>query len=138
MPAREFPAQPTGEVRIAPALSARFEPVYLSRDVTMLSSHVLLSVTLAEPAASDTCADTSLRCQGLIPPQPGTSRLGCPQLHRPCCYRPGGEGLSRVLESFSASPRTRVQIPPTTSVTLATSSGSVENSNVSARHGWTR
>ena len=68
--AREFPApsiQPgTGAHRARP-LSARFEPVYLSRDVITLVSRVLLSITLAEPAPSGD-PGTSRRCQGCSHP----------------------------------------------------------------------
>jgi hypothetical protein len=48
-------------------LSARFEPVYLSRDVITLVPRVLLFITLAEPAPSGS-ADTSRRCRGCSHP----------------------------------------------------------------------
>ena len=48
-------------------LSARFEPVYLSRDVMTLVSRVLLFITLAEPAPSGDTG-TSRRCQGCSHP----------------------------------------------------------------------
>src|SRR4051794_4786443 len=56
----------TGAHRARP-LSARFEPVYLSRDVTTLVSRVLLFITLAEPAPSGD-PGTSRRCQGCSHP----------------------------------------------------------------------
>ena len=52
----------TGAHRARP-LSARFEPVYLSRDVITLVPRVLLFVTLAEPAPSGD-PDTFRRYQG--------------------------------------------------------------------------
>src|SRR6476661_6780051 len=56
----------TGAHRARP-LSARFEPVYLSRDVVTPVPRVLLFITLAGPAPSgDT--DTSRRCQGCSHP----------------------------------------------------------------------
>jgi hypothetical protein len=63
------PLQPqarTGAHRTRP-ISARFEPVYLSRDVITLVPHVLLFITLAEPAPSGD-PGTSRRCQGCSHP----------------------------------------------------------------------
>jgi hypothetical protein len=76
-PAWEFPAAtPTGAHRARP-LSARFEPVYLSRDVITLVPRVLLFTTFAEPAPSGD-PGTSRRCQGCShPPRhlPGQAAL---------------------------------------------------------------
>ena len=60
------PLTGTGAHRARP-LSARFEPVYLSRDVMTLVSRVLLFITLAEPAPSGDTG-TSRRCQGCSHP----------------------------------------------------------------------
>jgi hypothetical protein len=65
----KFPAPaPTGTgAHRARPLSARFEPVYLSRDVFTLIPRVLLFITLAEPAPSGD-PGTSRRCQGCSHP----------------------------------------------------------------------
>ena len=66
----------TGAHRARP-ISARFEPVYLSRDVITPVPRVLLFITLAGPAPSGD-ADTSRRCQGCShPPRhlPGRAAL---------------------------------------------------------------
>ena len=68
MTARKFPARSTGTgAHRARPLSARFEPVYLSRDVVTPVPRVLLFITLAGPAPSGD-ADTSRRCQGCSHP----------------------------------------------------------------------
>jgi len=63
------PLQPLAEAGAhrARPLSARFEPVYLTRDVITLVSRVLLFITLAEPAPSGD-PGTSRRCQGCSHP----------------------------------------------------------------------
>ena len=69
MTARKFPARSatgTGAHRSRP-ISARFEPVYLSRDLITPVPLVLLSITLAGPAPSGG-AGTSRRCQGCSHP----------------------------------------------------------------------
>jgi hypothetical protein len=68
-PARKFPAPTltgTGAHRARP-ISARFEPVYLSRDVIPLVPRVLLFITLAEPTPSGD-PGVSRRCQGCSHP----------------------------------------------------------------------
>ena len=71
------------------------------------------------------------------PTLPGTSRIRLPPASPPCCDRAGGEGLSPPLESSAPHGARGFRYSPTTSTTLASNSGSVENLNVSARHGCT-
>ena len=99
----------TGVHRARP-ISARFEPVYLSRDVIALVPRVLLFITLAEPTPSG---------------DPGASRLcqGCshPPRHLPDQAAPSFTDLLRQdrrrrsptpTRIISTSRRTRVQVQP--------------------------
>src|SRR4051794_35736539 len=67
-PARKFPADRsrTGAHHARPR-SARFEPVYLSKDVRALVPRVLLSITLAGPTPSGS-TDAFRRCRGCSHP----------------------------------------------------------------------
>jgi hypothetical protein len=76
---------------------------------------------------------------GAVPDVVVGAPLGLPGLHRQRHLGPVQRldlGLSSMLSTIAFSGGFRYS--PTTSVTLATSSGSVENLNVSTRHGCTR
>ena len=103
-------------------ISARLEPVYLSKDVITLVPRVLLFVTLAEPAPSGSPGYVSA-LSGLLPPSPAPPGSGCPQLHRPCCDRSGGEGLSPPLKSSAPRGARGLRYSPTTSTDLGVQLG---------------
>ena len=114
----------TGAHRARP-LSARFEPVYLSRDVMTLVPRVLLSVTLAEPTPSGDPGASRL-CQGCShPPRhlPGRAALSFDALLR----QDDDEGLPPPFETSAPHGARGFRYNPTTSRTLASSSGSVED-----------
>ena len=101
-------------------ISARFEPVYLSRDVLTLVPRVLLFITLAEPTPSGSTGMSRLcrGCSHLPRHLPGRAALsgtdlllqngdGLPppfELSAPHCAR--GSGLNRSGFSKAARPRT--------------------------------
>ncbi len=87
--------RPGGTHRTRPR-SARFEPVYVLKDLKTPVPCVLLSATLAGPAPSGS-ADTSRLCQGCSRPprhHPDQAALSFTALLR----QDGGEGLSPPLE----------------------------------------
>src|SRR3954464_5659821 len=69
------------------------------------------------------------------PTLPATPESGCPQLHRPCCDRSGGEGLSPPLKSSAPRGARGSRYRPTTSRTLSMNCGSLLILNVSTRCG---
>jgi hypothetical protein len=63
-----------------------------------LAPRLFLFIPLAEPRTIWPCLHVTA-LSGLLPPSPARPGSGCPQLHRPCCDRSGGEGLSPPLKS---------------------------------------
>jgi len=94
-------------------LSARFEPVYLSRDVITLVPRVLLFITLAEPAPSGS-ADTSRRCRGCSHPPRHLPDQAAPSFTVPAATGPAAKAshlhsnhqrLVAHVDSHTARPR---------------------------------
>ena len=98
-PAQKFPVPLTTEqVRTAPS---PYLPD-LSR-FTFRRTYSRWFLAYSTPSRSPnphhlTVLSASRLCRGCSRP-PGTSRISCPQLHRSCCDKPGGEGLSPPLET---------------------------------------